>query len=40
MFFQNVGAGREYFNEIVNNWNNVYPLIKPFAYGELPPLKN
>jgi tetrahydromethanopterin S-methyltransferase subunit B len=29
----------EYVEDIVNNWNNVYPLIKPFAYGNLPKIR-
>jgi len=28
----------QYVNDILNNWKNVYPVIKPFAYGELPPI--
>lgn len=28
----------DYNRQIRHNWNNVYPLIKPFSFGQLPPL--
>lgn len=29
----------DYLFEITYNWNNVRPLLEPFAYGDLPPLR-
>lgn len=30
----------DYMDEIARNWNNVRPLLEPFAFGQLPPLSS
>lgn len=40
LFAESYILGKGYMFEIANNWNNVRPLLEPFAFGELPPLAN
>lgn len=40
LFRRNYILGRNYSLEICLNWDKVRPLIEPFAFGDLPSLKN
>jgi hypothetical protein len=40
VFFLNYPNTISYQHLLIKNWNNVLPLIKPFSYGELPPIVN
>lgn len=37
VFFNNYNLALDYVLNLLNNWNNVRPLIEPFAFGPLPP---
>jgi hypothetical protein len=38
IFANNHFAATQYVHEITHNWNNAYPLIRPYAYVDLPPM--
>jgi hypothetical protein len=38
IFAANHLLATQYVHDITHNWNNVYPLIKPYAFGYLPPM--
>ena len=38
VFFSNHVKAVSYIKQITENWNNVRPLLEPYAFGDLPPL--